>query len=60
MKQPAPSAFSVNLNQETYDLLQKVRGSLAKSLGFVPTHGQVVRHLISIYFKGENDGIQHG
>lgn len=53
MKSTPASAFSVNLNQETYELLQKVRDSLTKTLGFVPTHGQVVRHLISIYFKGE-------
>jgi hypothetical protein len=50
MKEPA---FVVNLNQETYELLQQVRVSLAKTLGFSPTYGQVVRHLISIYFKGE-------
>jgi hypothetical protein len=42
--------FSVKLNKETYELLLKVRDSLATDLGFVPTNGQVVRHLIANYF----------
>jgi hypothetical protein len=45
------SSYSVNLNRETYDQLQKVRGELASSLGFEPTNGQVVRHLIALYFN---------
>lgn len=42
--------FSVNLNVETYDLLQKVKADLATKLGFEPSNGQVVRHLIALYF----------
>ena len=45
------SSYSVNLNRETYDQLQKVRGELTSSLGFEPTNGQVVRHLIALYFN---------
>ena len=41
----------VNLNHETCEMLQRVRKELSHSLGFEPTNGQVVRHLISIYFK---------
>lgn len=44
------NAYAVNLNKETFDLLQKVRDELTSKLGFEPTNGQVVRHLISIYF----------
>jgi hypothetical protein len=47
------AAYVVNLNRETFDLLQQVRQELSADLGFEPTNGQVVRHLISIYFKGE-------
>ena len=45
------SNYAVNLNRETYDQLQKVRGELTASLGFEPTNGQVVRHLIALYFN---------
>jgi 5'(3')-deoxyribonucleotidase len=45
--------FQVTLNKETYELLQKVKADLFRDLGFEPTNGQVVRHLISIYFKYE-------
>ncbi len=48
------NAFSVNLNKETFDLLQKVRDDLTDKLGFAPTNGQVIRHLISIYFGEVN------
>ena len=44
------NTLSVNLNKETFDLLQKVRDDLVAKLGFEPTNGQVIRHLISIYF----------
>lgn len=44
------NGYTVNLNKETYDLLQKVREDMVLKLGFEPTNGQVVRHLISIYF----------
>lgn len=42
--------FTVTLNKETFELLQKVKDDLVAKLGFEPTNGQVVRHLISIYF----------
>ena len=42
--------FTVTLNKETFELLQKVKDDLVVKLGFEPTNGQVVRHLISIYF----------
>jgi hypothetical protein len=47
------SPYAVNLNRETFDLLQDVRVELTASLGFQPTNGQVIRHLISLYFKSE-------
>jgi len=46
------SAYMVNLNRETFELLQQVQQELSTDLGFEPTNGQVIRHLISIYFKG--------
>lgn len=55
MKAAGP-AFSVTLNKETYDLLIQVKDELTNKLGFEPTNGQVVRHLISIYF-GEAHGV---
>ena len=45
------SLYAINLNRETFDLLQDVRGELTASLGFEPTNGQVVRHLIALYFN---------
>jgi hypothetical protein len=42
--------YAINLNRETFDLLQDVRRALTTSLGFEPTNGQVVRHLIAIFF----------
>ena len=44
------NGYTINLNKETFDLLLKVRNELTEKLGFEPTNGQVVRHLISIYF----------
>jgi hypothetical protein len=44
------SLYAINLNRETFDLLQDVRRALTTSLGFEPTNGQVVRHLIAIFF----------
>ena len=44
------NGFTINLNKETFDLLLKVRNEMTEKLGFEPTNGQVVRHLISIYF----------
>jgi hypothetical protein len=46
------AAYVVNLNRETFELLQQVQQDLSADLGFEPTNGQVIRHLISIYFKG--------
>jgi hypothetical protein len=51
-----PDLYTVKLNMETWDLLVQVRTELGKKLGFEPTNGQVIRHLISIYF-GESNGI---
>jgi hypothetical protein len=51
-----PDVFSVKLHRETRDLLVQVSTELGKKLGFEPTNGQVIRHLISIYF-GETDGV---
>ncbi len=45
-----PDGFSVKLNKETYDLLMQVRDDLAAVFGFLPTNGQVVRHLIANYY----------
>jgi hypothetical protein len=42
--------YSIRLNHETWILLMKVRDELVASLGFVPTNGQVVRHLLASYF----------
>jgi hypothetical protein len=50
------TGFNVTLNKETYDLLVQVKGALTNKLGFEPTNGQVIRHLISIYF-GEAYGL---
>jgi hypothetical protein len=46
--------FVVTLNQETFELLQEVRQELVAKLGFEPTNGQVVKHLIAFY-NGEAD-----
>ena len=46
---PTVQNFVVTLNQETFDLLQEVREGLVSKLGFQPTSGQVVRHLIAFY-----------
>ena len=43
-------SYNINLNRETFELLQKVRDDLGVKLGFEPTYGQVVRHLASAYF----------
>ena len=48
------SDFQVTLNKETYELLQEVKAQLLEELGFEPTNGQVVRHLIANYFKDIN------
>ena len=48
------SDFQVTLNKETYELLQEVKAQLLEELGFEPTNGQVVRHLIANYFKDVN------
>lgn len=49
-----PDLFTVKLNRETWDLLVQVRTELNSKLGFEPTNGQVIRHLISIYFGDRN------
>jgi hypothetical protein len=51
MSANAKTGYSVTLNKETFDLLQVVRGQLIGALGFEPTNGQVVRHLISLFIE---------
>jgi hypothetical protein len=53
MKQSA-AGYSVTLNKETYDLLIEVKETLTNKLGFEPTNGQVVRHLIAHFFDVSN------
>jgi hypothetical protein len=53
MKQQ-PTGYSVTLNKETYDLLIEVKVALTNKLGFEPTNGQVVRHLIAHFFDVTN------
>lgn len=53
MKQSA-AGYSVTLNKETYDLLMEVKETLTNKLGFEPTNGQVVRHLIAHFFDVTN------
>lgn len=42
--------YSVRVNHDTWMLLMKVRDELVATLGFTPTNGQVVRHLLASYF----------
>lgn len=58
-------ANTVSLNRETYELLQQVQEELTIKLGFEPTNGQVVRHLLAAYYgeanySGDDDGDQIG
>lgn len=53
MKQNA-AGYSVTLNKETFDLLMEVKETLMNKLGFEPTNGQVVRHLIAHFFDVKN------
>lgn len=48
------TGYSITLNKETFDLLQVVRDHLITALGFTPTNGQVVRHLIAAFMEKEN------
>jgi len=41
----------VNMNRETYEWLKRVQRDMSEDMGFVPTLGQVVRHLINHYYK---------
>jgi hypothetical protein len=45
------AAHAVNLNKETFDLLKQIQQELDLSMGFEPTLGQVIRHLIMSYYK---------
>ena len=45
-----PVQFQIVLNKETFDLLSDVKVDLAKRLGFEPTNGQAVRHLIAVFY----------
>jgi hypothetical protein len=42
-------SYTINLNRDTFEALHGVRDDLSDKLGFEPTLGQVVRHLISFY-----------
>jgi hypothetical protein len=53
-QQQQQPGYSVTLNKETYDLLMSVKGSLVEQLGFEPTNGQVVRHLIAVFYNSAN------
>lgn len=53
MKQVQQS-YAVTLNKETYDLLIAVKTTLSEKLGFEPTNGQVVRHLIAVFYGETN------
>ena len=52
--QQKEGGYQVTLNKETWDILMDVKALLFKELGFEPTNGQVVRHLIAKYFKDVN------
>jgi hypothetical protein len=54
MKQQQQPGYSVTLNKETFDLLMVVKGRLMEKLGFEPTNGQVVRHLVAVFFDTTN------
>ena len=45
------TGYSITLNKETFDLSQTVREQLVALMGFEPTNGQVVRHLISLFIE---------
>ena len=45
------AAFSINLNRDTFELLKQAQLELTTSMGFEPTLGQVVRHLLAAYYK---------
>jgi hypothetical protein len=47
------AAHTVNLNKQTFDLLKRVQQELGTTMGFEPTFGQVIRHLIMSYYKEE-------
>jgi hypothetical protein len=53
-QQQQQPGYSVTLNKETYDLLMVVKGRLMEQLGFEPTNGQVVRHLVAVFFDATN------
>jgi hypothetical protein len=45
-----PAGYSVILNKETFDLLQGVKIDIAERMGFEPTNGQAIRHLIAVFY----------
>ena len=53
-QQQQQPGYSVTLNKETSDLLMSVKGNLVEQLGFEPTNGQVVRHLIAVFYSSAN------
>ena len=44
------AGYSVILNKETFDLLRDVKVDLTKRMGFEPTNGQAIRHLIAVFY----------
>ncbi len=44
------AGYSVILNKETFDLLRDVKIDLTKRMGFEPTNGQAIRHLIAVFY----------
>ena len=45
-----PAGYSVILNKETFDLLHGVKIDIADRMGFEPTNGQAIRHLIAVFY----------
>ncbi len=53
------TTYSVMLNKETFDLLRDVKVELGKRMGFEPTNGQAIRHLIATFYgEGEKPSTQ--
>ena len=44
------TGYSITLNKETFDLLRDVKVDLTKRMGFEPTNGQAIRHLIAVFY----------
>jgi len=54
MNKTKATTFPVMLNKETADLLKEVKAVIERRMGFAPTNGQAIRHLIiAFYGQGE-------